>query len=217
MEFVCALKSTWIRRLIHSNTKIYDKSAMTMDPEYSLQDVVRCHLCETPVPPLHCVICNIHLCKDCEGKHLSDKSKQHKVVPFKYRGSFPKCQKHHTKICDHFCAQCNKTICELCVFSNEHQTHDVEDLLEILKRKLILLQKELLDFEKFIYPKYLEIASSISVKKADLKENSKKLTTAINKHGQDLHRKIDSITQKLKSDLDKIDSKYLAVLKKTGR
>lgn len=36
---------------------------LTMDPEYSFQDVVRCHLCQTPAPPLHCVTCNIHLCK----------------------------------------------------------------------------------------------------------------------------------------------------------
>ncbi|XP_052706414.1 uncharacterized protein LOC128181889 [Crassostrea angulata] len=185
-----------------------------MDPEYNLQDVVRCHLCETPFPPLHCVICNIHLCKDCEGKHLSDKSKQHKVVPFKYRGSFPKCQKHSTKTCDHYCEQCNIPICELCVSSKEHQTHDVEDLLEILKCEQILIQKDLKDCEKLIHPKYQEILSSISEQKADLRENSQKLTTVINKHGEDLHREIDTIIQELKSDLDEMDTKHLAVLNK---
>ncbi|XP_065925845.1 tripartite motif-containing protein 2-like [Magallana gigas] len=185
-----------------------------MDPEYSLQDVVRCHLCETPVPPLHCVICNTHLCKDCEGKHLSDKSKQHKVVPFKYRGAFPKCQKHSTEICDNYCEQCNIPICELCVSSKEHQTHDVGDILERLKNKTQFLQKDLQDFEKLIHPKYQEILSSISEQKADLKENSQKLTTAINKHGEDLHREIDTIIQELKSDYDEMDTKHLAVLNK---
>nr|XP_034330764.1 E3 ubiquitin-protein ligase TRIM71-like isoform X2 [Crassostrea gigas]XP_034330765.1 E3 ubiquitin-protein ligase TRIM71-like isoform X2 [Crassostrea gigas] len=185
-----------------------------MDPEYKLQDVVRCHLCETPVPPLHCVICNIHLCKDCEGKHLSDKSKQHKVVSFKYRGSFPKCQKHSTEICDQYCEQCYIPICELCVSSEEHQTHDVVDILESLKRKTQFLQKDLQDFEKKIHPKYQEILSSISEEKADLRENSQKLTTAINKHGEDLHREINTIIQKLKSDLDEMDTKHLAVLNK---
>ncbi|XP_034330775.1 E3 ubiquitin-protein ligase TRIM71-like [Magallana gigas] len=185
-----------------------------MDPEYSLQDVVRCHLCETPVPPLHCVMCNIHLCGDCEGKHLSDKSKQHKVVPFKYRESFPKCQKLCTKICDQYCEQCNIPICELCVSSQEHQTHDVVDILERLKRKTQFLQKDLQDFEKLIHPKYQEILSSISEQKADLNENSQKLTTAIDKHGEDSHREIDVIIQKLKSDLDEMDTKHLAVLNK---
>nr|XP_034330772.1 uncharacterized protein LOC105329761 [Crassostrea gigas] len=187
-----------------------------MDPEYSLQDVVRCHLCETPVPPLHCVICKIHLCKDCEGKHLSDKSKQHKVVPFKYRGSFPYCQKHSTKICDQYCEQCNIPICELCVSSKKHQTHDVVDILKSLENKKQFLQKDLQDFEKLINPKYQEILSSISEQKADLKENSQKLqlTTAIYKHGEDLHREINIFIQELKSDLDEMDTKHLDVLNK---
>eukprot|EP00105_Crassostrea_gigas_P044631 XP_019928779.1 PREDICTED: E3 ubiquitin-protein ligase TRIM36 [Crassostrea gigas] len=185
-----------------------------MDPEYSLQDVVRCHLCDTPVPPLHCIVCNIHLCEDCEGKHLSDKSKQHKAVPFKYRRSFPYCQKHSTKICDHFCEQCNIPICELCFSSKEHQTHDVVGILKTLENKTQFLQRDLQDFEKFIYPKYKEIISNIAKQKADLNENSQKLTTAINKHGEDLHREIDTMIPKLKSDLDEMDTKHLAVLSK---
>lgn len=56
-----------------------------MDPEYSLQDVIRCDLCETPMPLLHCDICNKHLCKDCEKKHISDGSPEHKVVPYSLR------------------------------------------------------------------------------------------------------------------------------------
>ncbi|XP_034329604.2 B-box type zinc finger protein ncl-1-like [Magallana gigas] len=185
-----------------------------MDPEYNLQDVVRCHLCETPVPPLHCVICNIHLCGDCEGKHLSETSKQHKVVPFKYRGSFPYCQKHSTKICDNYCEQCNIPFCELCFYYDNHHIHYVVDILESLESKKQFLHKDLQDFKKFIYPKYQEILYSISEQKADLKENSQKLTAAIDRQGEDLHREIDTKIQKLKFDLDEIDSKHLAVLNK---
>ncbi|XP_065926173.1 E3 ubiquitin-protein ligase TRIM36-like [Magallana gigas] len=186
-----------------------------MDPdEDSLQDVVRCHLCGTPVTPLHCVICNIHLCKECEGKHLSDKSKQHKVVPFKYRRSFPKCKKHSTKKSENFCEKCKIPICELCVYSKEHQTHSVVDILEILEKKTQFLQKDLQDFEKLIFPKYQEIASSISEQKADLKEYSQKVTAAINTHGEDLHREIDTIVQELKSFFDEINSKNLDILYK---
>lgn len=94
------------------------------------QTIVRCHLCEPPIPPLHCVICSIHLCEDFEGEHLSDKSKKHKVVPFKYRGSFHKCPTNSTKICEHFCEQCDILICELYVSFHEHQTYDEVDTLK---------------------------------------------------------------------------------------
>lgn len=118
-----------------------------MDPEYSLRDVVRCHLCENPLPPLHCVICNMHLCEDCERKHLSDKSIEHKVVPFKYWGYIiPKCQKHTTKICEYYFEQCNIPTCSLCVSSIEHQTHDVVDILESFKNKKTFLTERFTRF-----------------------------------------------------------------------
>lgn len=63
-----------------------------MDSEYSLQDVVRCHSCETPVPTLHCDVCDVHLCKRCEEKHLLDKSIEHVVVTFELRGRLFNCK-----------------------------------------------------------------------------------------------------------------------------
>lgn len=73
---------------------------LTMNPEYSLQDVVRCHLCETPGPSLYCEICDISLCEDCKEKHLSYKwFGQYKwfghksgILPFILRG--------HGKLCE---------------------------------------------------------------------------------------------------------------------
>lgn len=56
-----------------------------MDSENNLQDVARCHLCETPDPPLHCDVCHKHTCEACLGEHYSDESKEHSVVPFVLR------------------------------------------------------------------------------------------------------------------------------------
>lgn len=61
---------------------------------------------------------------------------------------------------------------------------------------------------KIIYLKYRQIASNIHAQKADLKDNSQELTTAINKHGEEL-RRIDIATAKLKSDMDKIEYKRM--------
>lgn len=116
--------------------------SFTLDPVYSLQDVVRCHLCETPMPSLHCELCDIHLCSVCENTHLTDKLTEHKVVPFKLRGRLTKCKKHFSKIRDRYCEQCNFNICENCASSREHSGHKLIDVVKQFERNEKSLQKD---------------------------------------------------------------------------
>ena len=88
-----------------------------MNPKQRAQDVLRCGLCETPVPPMYCETCSINLCKACVGEHLSDEAKEHKVVGINKRGSTPGCKKRPSKICELLCEQCDIQICLLCVSS----------------------------------------------------------------------------------------------------
>lgn len=183
-----------------------------MDPECSLQDVVRCHLCETPEPPLHCDVCDNHVCKDCEEKHCSEESKIHKMVPFKFRGCITKCQKHSSELCERYCEQCKITVCEQCVSSEDHGGHEFVDVVKKLENQKLVLQRDLTQLGKSICPKYQDIVSIISVQKADLKENSKKLATAIHIHGEDLQLQITFAVEALQSDLDKMESECMTVL-----
>lgn len=93
-----------------------------MNSRNTAQDIFRCHLCESPFPPLYCDICNVNLCKECVGEHLLDGSSDHKVVPIKLRRStpsYPKCQKHYTRQCELYCEQCDIPICANCVSSEK--------------------------------------------------------------------------------------------------
>ncbi|XP_065939144.1 E3 ubiquitin-protein ligase TRIM71-like [Magallana gigas] len=177
-----------------------------MDPEYNLQDVLRCHLCETPGPPMYCVICNKYLCKACEKDHLSDQSKEHKVVPFKERGYTPKCLKHSSEICELYCKQCGIPICATCLSSEEHNGHQFIEITKTMDKKKEIIQKDLQEQEKSIYLKYQEIPSIIPVQKSALNENSQKLTTEIDRHGEVWHREIDVKTLLDSNDVSRVSA-----------
>ncbi|XP_065937716.1 E3 ubiquitin-protein ligase TRIM71-like [Magallana gigas] len=176
---------------------------------------IQCHLCETTDPPLHCDICDIYLCKKCVGEHFTDVSKEHKVVQIEQKGSTSICQKHFQNICYLFCEQCDIPICTLCVHAGEHLGHIQVNIkwktIETLKEPL---QRDLKELKESIYPKYKKIASGIPIQKAGLKENSQKFTSAIEQHGEKLHREIDDIISELKSDFLEMDSKCEDVLSK---
>lgn len=183
-----------------------------MDPRRSIQDVVRCRLCEVPGPPLHCDICQEYLCKCCVGEHLLDESKQHIVVPFKMRVLYPSCSKHFTQLCNIYCEPCNIPICAECVSSKDHLGHKQADILKAIDAKKETLQKDLKELENLIVPEYQAFSLKIPIQKGDISENSERVTTAIQKHGEYLHREIESAVKRMTYDVKKLNSGLLDVL-----
>lgn len=109
-----------------------------MDTKCKAQDAIRCELCDTNAPHMHCEICHINVCKACMIDHLSDESKDHTLVTFNKRRStitYPICQKHANKIYELHCKQCNISMCLLCVFTGDHEQHVKIDILEQVRVK----------------------------------------------------------------------------------
>lgn len=173
-----------------------------MDSQRSAQDLLECHLCETSIPNLYCDICDTHLCKTCVGEHLSDESTKHNVVAFKKRNctiyNYPRCPKHSSKRCELHCKLCDIPICVQCVSSAEHDLHKKIEITKRFEIKKSVLHRDLQELETSINPKFENMLSCILVQKTDLNKHSQEVTAAINRHGEELHKEIDTIIQKLK-------------------
>lgn len=166
---------------------------------------------------MYCKVCCRYLCNDCVSKHLSDKSQKHNDDSITKWKPTLNCPKHSSNIIENHCEQCDSPICATCASSKQHKGHTFVMILENPEKKKEVIKKDLTELESSLYPKFQKIASNIQVQKANLNKNAKQLLKAISKHGEDLHRKIDTIIKKLKADLDEMNSKHLAVLNKTRK
>ena len=185
-----------------------------MDPEKSAQDVLRCNLCKTGVAPTYCEDCGIYLCEECAGRHLSDKSKAHKVVSLLYFLSTPKCRDHPTISCERHCEQCDAPICSKCIASKKHKHHNFVDVKENYQRKENVLKSDLKELENSILSKYNESANVLKTQKDDHRKHYQELTAALYRQGEALHKEINTILEIKQSEINDMDTKHMAALEK---
>nr|XP_034319011.1 uncharacterized protein LOC105345456 isoform X2 [Crassostrea gigas] len=188
-----------------------------MDPHCSGQDVPRCDICETSIVHSYCDFCHANLCKPCIGEHISDRYDKHKIVPFQERRStliYPKCGAHQHKYCELQCKDCNIFVCSTCTASKQHKGHNFEEVTEIYKTKKEVIKKETKELEDKISPTYEEIALDLEKQLANLDGGYEKLTTTMSKQGEQWHREINIVINKMKSEIGEIKVKHRDILKK---
>ncbi|XP_062572392.1 E3 ubiquitin-protein ligase TRIM71-like [Saccostrea cucullata] len=189
-----------------------------MDPHTSAQDVMRCDLCETAVVQMHCDTCLVNLCKACVGEHMiSDESKKHDIVKFKLRKTTPKypgCTFHAKERCEMYCNHCDIPVCINCIASDQHKGHTFLKILQVLDERKNKIMKDLTELNETIYPTYQDIASDVQNRMSKLQKKYGDLSTAITKHGEDWHREIDKLVQKLKAEVDEMKNTHLQTLQK---
>ncbi|XP_034305027.2 uncharacterized protein [Magallana gigas] len=189
-----------------------------MDPISSAQDIPRCELCETATVHSYCDFCHVNLCKPCIGDHISDGYDKHKIVPFNERRStliYPTCEIHPHKNCDFQCEDCgNIFVCSSCTASKQHKGHNFVEVTEVYKTKKEVIKKDTKDLENHISPKYEEIAFDLENQLASLDGGYEKLTTTMSKQGEQWHREIDIIINKMKTEISEIKVKHRDILQK---
>eukprot|EP00105_Crassostrea_gigas_P020049 XP_011438729.1 PREDICTED: uncharacterized protein LOC105336199 [Crassostrea gigas] len=189
-----------------------------MDPHSSAQDVHRCDLCETAIVQSYCDFCHVNLCTPCIGKHISDEYDKHKIVPFQKRRStliHSKCETHSHRNCEFQCKDCNNMfVCSSCMASKQHKGHNFVEVTEIYKAKKDDIKKDTKELKNHISPTYEEIALDLENQLANLDGGYDKLTTTMSKQGDQWHREIDIIVNKMKTEISEIKVKHKELLQK---
>nr|XP_034317427.1 uncharacterized protein LOC117686512 [Crassostrea gigas]XP_034317428.1 uncharacterized protein LOC117686512 [Crassostrea gigas] len=189
-----------------------------MDPQNSAQDVHRCDLCETATVHSYCDFCHVNLCIPCIGKHILDGYDKHKIVPFEERRStliYPKCRTHSHKNCKFQCKDCDEIfICSSCAASAQHRGHTFLEVSEVYNTKKEVLGKDTKELENLISSTYEKIALDLENQLANLDGGYEKLTKTMSKQGEQWHREIDIIINKMKIEISEIKIKHRDILQK---
>nr|XP_022295771.1 uncharacterized protein LOC111105704 [Crassostrea virginica] len=188
-----------------------------MDHDYNAQDVARCDICKTALPPSYCDFCHVNLCKPCIGEHISNDYKKHFIVPIHQRKStliYPNCETHRNEACQYQCKDCNIFVCYHCLASKQHKGHMLIKLEESFstKKKHILKDRE--ELEERILPLFIEIANNLEIQISNLDDNYKKLTTVISKQREEIHTEVDNAINKMEKEICEIKMKHQGILQK---
>lgn len=114
--------------------------------------MLRCELYDNPGPEMYCDVCHLYLCRACVDEHLIDESKEHRVVPFRKRGSTITCAKHPLKICEPHCEQSDGPTCSFRVSSVEHEQHKRIVILKHFENKKDAMKEDSQELEKQCNP-----------------------------------------------------------------
>ncbi|XP_034305168.2 tripartite motif-containing protein 2-like [Magallana gigas] len=188
-----------------------------MDPRTSAQDVHRCNLCDNAIVHSYCDFCHVNLCKPCVVDHISDGYDKHKIVSFQERRStliYPNCGKHPQKNCELQCRECGTFVCSSCMASDQHKGHSFAEVTEVYKTKKDIIEKDTKEYENSISPKYEKIVLDLENQLANLDGGYEKLTSTMSKQGEQWHKEIDIVINKMKTEISEIKDKHRDILQK---
>ena len=152
-----------------------------------------------------CIKCVQNMCEQCTNQHQKNKiSKGHSLVTLSKRTI---CQKHPSHFIAAYCKDCTQGLCMTCA-NTGHVTHDVIDMEDktLVKEKSTQLTSYIdkLRGSEWLFINY----------KSEVKQSSQKLITAYDNTKQHLKDFKKSIIKATDKEIEKIDVKKAAEVKK---
>ncbi|XP_062602486.1 uncharacterized protein LOC134264206 [Saccostrea cucullata] len=187
-----------------------------MDLQRNAQTVIQCDLCETAGVQMLCDVCNVNLCINCIGKHVSDGYDKHNVVPFKVQKStliFPRCTIHPIKSCELQCKDCNIPICSFCSESKQHEEHELLPLLEMFAAKKEFIENEEKELKNYVSSTYRTRVIEIEAEMTRIHGDYEKLCEFVTERGKQWHRMIEKITKEMLDEINEMKSRHQSILK----
>lgn len=190
------------------------------DDDEEAQDVIRCDICDNTDPKLYCNTCTKSLCKRCTGEHASSETvTKHDIVRFQYRNQMPSvinCARHQLFTCELFCKKCKTAVCSKCICSNYHQKHALTELSDIFPSKIMEIEKDLENIEKYILTEYNTLKTQLkNVSESQIIPNRyKTIREDIRQQEAKWIQKIKSEVETLLSKVDVSEANHRKLLKK---
>ncbi|KAJ3429743.1 hypothetical protein M0812_25103 [Anaeramoeba flamelloides] len=157
--------------------------------------IPECEVCEKQKAHFYCTVCKVHYCQNCESQvHTSFLKKKHQEFTFQepYDPQENNCPIHKNNNLSRYCKNCQKLICDKCVFDHtNHETIAFDQPMDFYK-ELINEQKKCTQnhFEK-INEKFLQLNNS----EKDIKSKKEKIFREISKFYLNQKKLLDLLEQ----------------------
>jgi hypothetical protein len=107
------------------------------------------------------------------------------------------------------------SVCSFCTTATDkHKGHTFSSLSEIYNKRKTDISKDSKEIENVISPTYEEMVSDLETQIVDLDGIYVEFTKDVTEHGAELHREVDKIVNRMKSEIEKMKTKHLDLLNK---
>jgi hypothetical protein len=107
------------------------------------------------------------------------------------------------------------SVCSFCTASaDKHKGHTFSVLSEIFYKRKVDIAKDSEEIENIISPTYEEMANDLETQITNLDGIYGEFTTVVTEHGEEWHKEVNKVINRMKNEIEEMKTKHLEILKK---